>query len=356
MTGGTRIKIAQIGIGHNHASERMNTLRKLDDVFEVVGVVEDDPRWRAERGHLEAYAGLRWLTEEELLRIPGLQAVAVETDGHELVPTALRCVRAGLHVHLDKPGGESLPLFRELLDEAAARGLTVQLGYMYRSNPAVEFCFKAVREGWLGEIFEVHAVMSRYDGDEYRKWLSGFRGGAFYIFGCHMIDLVVRMLGRPDRILPLSRRTRPETDNLIDSGFAVFEYPKAIATIRTSVIEVEGYSRRHLVVCGDRGTIEIRPLEPPQLRLALDEPRHGYEAGYQDVELPQTGGRYDAQMYEFAAIVRGELDNPYPLEHEWLVQESLLRACGYPVDEPSETTETTETSAVGGSGLGEATR
>lgn len=34
-----RIKIAQIGIGHNHAKGKMASLRKLSDVYEVVGVV-----------------------------------------------------------------------------------------------------------------------------------------------------------------------------------------------------------------------------------------------------------------------------------------------------------------------------
>ena len=31
-----RIRIGQIGIGHNHGSEKMNTLRRLSDLFEVV--------------------------------------------------------------------------------------------------------------------------------------------------------------------------------------------------------------------------------------------------------------------------------------------------------------------------------
>ena len=40
------IKIGQIGIGHNHGAAKMEALRKLEDDFEVVGVVEPDPAWR----------------------------------------------------------------------------------------------------------------------------------------------------------------------------------------------------------------------------------------------------------------------------------------------------------------------
>jgi predicted dehydrogenase len=329
---GKKIKIGQIGIGHNHASEKMNTLRKLSDIFEVVGVVESDPVWREQRGHLQAYEGLTWMTEEELLNTPGLEAVAVETDGFDLVPTASRCISAGMHIHLDKPGGESLPPFEAMLAEAGRKNLAVQLGYMYRNNSAVQFCFQAVREGWLGQVFEIHAVMSRMDGDDYRKWLSGFKGGAFYIFGGHLIDLVVTMLGKPDKVTSYQRRTRPELDDLYDNGFAVLEYPKTVVSIRTSVVEVEGFARRQLVVCGDQGTIDIRPIErPTQMRMALAEPRGGYQKGYQDVTLPPMGGRYDAQLTEFARIVRGEIENPFSLEHERIVQEVLLKAAGYQV-------------------------
>jgi hypothetical protein len=120
----------------------------------------------------------------------------------------------------------------------------------------------------------------------------------------------------------------------------VLEYPKATATIRTASLEVEGYKRRQLVVCGDEGTIDIRPLEkfdirPPQpieLRLALSQDRDPYKKGYQDVSFPPPPGRYDLQLIELAQIIRGEIENPFPLEHELIVHQCLLEACGYPLD------------------------
>ncbi len=326
-----RIKIGQIGIGHNHASAKMATFRKLSDHYEVVGIVEPDAKWRKKRGNDPAYRDLTWMTEEELLDTKGLQAVAVEVDpgDNQLMPIAGRCIDAGMHIHLDKPGGESFGAFKKVLDEAGRKQLTVQLGYMYRNNPAMEFCFQAVREGWLGQVFEVHAVMSRDQPLAYRQWLSQFHGGTMFIFGCHLIDLVIAMLGKPDRITPYQRQTRPEVD-LFDNGLAVFEYPRTTVTIRTASMEVNGYERRQLVVCGDEGTIDIRPLEPPKMRLALSKPRDSFKKGYQDVALPRMPGRYDEQLAELARIIRGEIENPYPLSHELMVQEALLAAAGYP--------------------------
>jgi predicted dehydrogenase len=227
-----------------------------------------------------------------------------------------------------------------VLDDARRQNLTVQLGYMYRNNLAVQFCRRAVQEGWLGQVFEVHAVMSKHSSVAYRKYLSQFKGGTLFIYSCHLIDLVVGLLGKPDRVVPFQRQTRSDAGAMCDNGLVVLEYPKTTATIRTTSLEVEGFRRRQLVVCGDEGTIDIRPLEtyqfktsrPLSLQMALSRARDPYKAGYQEVTFPQVPARYDDQLIELARIIRGEIENPYPLEHELIVQECLLEACGYPLD------------------------
>ncbi|NUP99695.1 MAG: Gfo/Idh/MocA family oxidoreductase [Armatimonadetes bacterium] len=330
----SRIRIGQIGIGHEHASGIMAALRRLPEIFEVVGVVEEpNPRW-SQRGD-RAYQGLPWLTEDELFGIPNLAAVAVETNMPQAVAAAQRCAARGLHIHLDKPGGETMEPFRQLVEACRAQGLALQLGYMYRTNPAVSFCRNAVRQGWLGDIFEVHAVMSRWDNNVYRAFLADYRGGAMYNFGSHLIDLVVGLLGRPDNVVAFQRATRD--DGLQDNGLAVLEYPRATATVRTSICEVDGMQHRRLIVCGTRGSAEIYPLEYPgryeldplHVRLTLRESAGPFAAGTQRVEVGVMPGRYEAQLAELAAVIRGELANPWPYEHELTVQEVLLAAAGY---------------------------
>ena len=80
---------------------------------------------------------MTWLfTEEQLLNTPGLQAVLVETAVMDLTPTALRLATAGVHLHVEKPGGPSLPAFRGLLEIVRQKGRVLQTGYMLRRNPA----------------------------------------------------------------------------------------------------------------------------------------------------------------------------------------------------------------------------
>jgi len=326
-----RIEVGQIGTAHAHAAGKMATLRKLSEYYDVVGIVEPDPERRSKLVNHSAYRRLRWISEEQLLNTPGLQAVAVETEITELVPTAMRCVSAGMNIHLDKPAGLALSPFRKLLDEATRRKLTVQMGYMFRHNPAFKFCFGAARNGWLGEIFEVHGVISKTIDAERRRRLQIFPGSMFEL-GCHLIDAMVKVLGGPDKVTAFSRSTKPEQDKLADNQLGVFEYAKCTATIRSALVEVDGQKRRQFVVCGDRGTVEIRPLEPPRLLLALDRPAAGYQKGYQEVTLPKMPGRYDDQLIELAQIIRGEKESEYPPEHDLAVQEAVLNACGAPLD------------------------
>jgi len=329
------IKIGQIGTGNQHAY-KMGTLRKLTDLFEVVGFVEDDPKLLEKAQKSDAFKGLEVMSEDELLAVPGLQAVSIETEERVSIPPALRCIRAKKHIHLDKPCGESLPAFKGLLDEAKAKSLTVQVGYMYRNNPAVQFCLKAVKEGLIGRVVDLDAAMGRYDGADYRKLIKNYKGGIQYILACHLIDLTVSIMGAPERVTPYQRCTRG--DGVLDNGLAVFEFDGGrLATLRTSITEAQGFPNRRLKVMGDKGTIIIEPIEAKGnmsggvLRLALEEDCGGYKKGVQTVEMPPPKDRYEDQWREFAAVVNGELANPYTYEHDYLVHKCHLQACALPI-------------------------
>ena len=323
-----KIRIGQIGTGHAHASGKMASMRRSPD-FEVVGVAEPDARRRTRAQRSAVYKGVAWMTEEELLEAEGLKAVAVETEVCDLLATAARCVAAGKHIHLDKPAGEALPQFKKVLHAATRQGLTVQMGYMFRYNPAFQLAFQAVREGWLGEVFSVHTVISKAIDARRRKPLAKYRGGSMFELGCHVIDAVVSVLGRPSRVVPYARHSGRYKDELLDNMLAVFEYPRATATVRSALIEVDGGRRRQFVVCGDRGTVDIRPLEPPHVRLTLARPRGKFNKGTQDVPVPSLP-RYDADFADLAKVIRGEKKSDFPPTHDLAVQEAVLLASGLP--------------------------
>ena len=330
---GKKIKAGQIGTKHAHAGGKMATLRKFNDEFEVIGVVEpDDDRWAAVKDQA-AYRDVPRMTEEQMLNAPGLQLVAVETTVRNLVPTAARCVASGKHIHLDKPAGENLSDFSKVLDEATRQRLTIQMGYMFRYNPGFVFLFRALQAGWLGEPFEAHGVISKKVGPGTRRNLAEYPGGTMFELGCHLIDALTVAMGPPEKVTPFTRRTRPDLDQLADNQLAVFEYPRATATIRSAVVEVAGGSRRQFVLCGSEGTIDIKPLESPKLPLTLEKTRGDYQRGTQiEVPLEPLGGRYDGDFRDLAKVLRGEKEADYRPAHDLAVQTAVLQASGVPLD------------------------
>jgi predicted dehydrogenase len=299
--------------------------------YEVVGIVEPNEPLRRRAAEQAPYRDLKWMTQEELLNTPGLQAVLIETEVRDLLDAAEAGIAAGMHIHLDKPAGESLPHFRRILDQAEQQGLLVQLGYMYRYNPGVLLLNKLLREGWLGEIFEVHTVMSKVVDPATRRQLAEYPGGILFELGCHVLDLVIAILGEPRQVTAFPQHAAGNDDGLLDNMLAVLEYPRAQATVKSSALEVEGFARRHLVVCGTEGTLQIQPLDNPSARLALHSPRGEYRRGYQDIEFPRYT-RYVGDAIDMARIIRGEKSSDFSYAHDLVVQTTLLQASGLPLE------------------------
>ena len=73
-----KIKIAQIGTGHAHASGKMLAVRKYPEIFKIAGIAEPDPK-RSKALEQPAYLGLKTLTEAAILADESIQIVVVET-------------------------------------------------------------------------------------------------------------------------------------------------------------------------------------------------------------------------------------------------------------------------------------
>lgn len=311
------LRVGQVGTAHGHADGKMETLRKLSAQFQVVGVASDD----ADALKRPAYRDVPRLSEEELLAKAEL--LVVETSVDRLVPTALRCVEAGKHVHVDKPPGPSLPLFRKLLSLAAEKRRLVQLGYMFRYNPAFQLAFKAARDGRLGALIEAEGAIGKKSAPAQRPAHAPEPGGTMYELGCHLIDALVALAGPPERV---TAHPRKGPDGRAENQLAVFEYPGFCATIRSQITDPFGAPRRRFSVVGTKGFLDIRPLEPPQAVLGIEG------EGAKPQSFPPAGGRYDAEFLDLAAAIRGEKALPFGAAHDLAVHEAVLRASGMPVD------------------------
>ena len=332
-----KIKIAQIGVRHEHASGKINSLKMLPEYFEIVGIAAESLEYEKQYRNSSVYKGLPWMSHKDLLELPGLEAVAVETEMTELLSTAVKCAERGLHMHVDKPLGQDLEECRKMLDVCKAHNVIMQPGYMFRTNQGVRLAIKAVKEGWLGEILDVQANMNRHDVDpRFRKWLATYRGGGMYDFGSHLVDFIVEMFGAPDEI-NVFERPDPK-DGLNDNTLSVLSYGRCLVQLR---VTERSRSERYLSLEGTKGRFELRPLErwgrdpktgksyPLNVSLTLKESNKEYKAGTHQIKLEPFEDRYVGQLIDFAEFVRGIKKNPYTYEHELLVQKIILAASGY---------------------------
>lgn len=325
-----KLKIGQIGIGHNHAEEKILTVRKFPELFEMIGYAEKNDRWIEKRGNLQGYEGLPRLSVEEV--IERSDAVLIESDVWDLTKYAKMCVDAGKHIHMDKPASGTIDEFRELLDAAKAKGLVVQMGYMYRYNPAVLRCLKHIKNGDIGQIHAINAEMSTLHKPEYRQWLKNFRGGIMYILGSHLVDLIVYLMGEPTKITTFFKHTGFDGVDVEDNNLAVLEYPNALVRIFVSSVEVNGWGRRQFVVAGRKGTVNIMPMER-QCHMTYSDTSIATNGGW-DMHIVENvpdlppENRYDGMLQDFYAYIHGTKENPFTYEHDLLVQKVLDEIVG----------------------------
>ena len=211
-----KLKVVQIGIRHEHAKGKYKTLKKLPDAFELAGIVDEaefahTPTYLSpEDATFATYAGEKFITLDEVFAMPDLDAVLIEVPNLDLVPVAMRFAERGIPMHVDKPCGEDLAAYKRLLDLAESKKLPFQMGYVFRYNPAVRFAVDAVKSGMLGHVFMVETNMNHcYGGEAYQKYLTAFKGGVMFNLGCHLIDILVEMLGRPDEVVSLLKGCKP---------------------------------------------------------------------------------------------------------------------------------------------------
>jgi predicted dehydrogenase len=231
------------------------------------------------------------------------------------------------------PAGDDWAGFQEVVAQARRQGLLIQMGYMFRYQDGFRRLAEWARGGLLGHVFAVRAHMSTNLTEAARRVVAVHPGGILYDLGAHMLDQILWLLGdeRPARVTATLRNDdTPGVPSFADNTLGVFEFARALAVIDIAAMEPRPMARR-FEVYGTAGSAVMDPMEPAtQIRLCLAAPRDGFPAGVQTVSLSGMPRRrtYKLELDAFLPAVRGERPPDRSLDHELLVQETLLRATG----------------------------
>ena len=325
------------GMSHEHAPGKMATLRTLQDEFEIVAVVDDRPR-NAPTYHTDPIVvdGLRVVSEDEAFDVADVDVAFVEVANCNLMEIAERFAERGIPMHCDKPCGEAMEPYRRIVETCRRKGIPMQIGYMFRVNPAVRFCWKAVREGWLGDICFIEADMNHCYGDDgYPRYVGPLKGGILNNLGCHLLDMIEPMTdGMPVGVHTVVGTAAGDSPDCLNRTVAVLDYPAMSVLIRSCSRAGGGNLCRRLRIDGSNGTIDLCPIERFDggrlvLNMTLLKPAGGYGAGAHEIDFGVQTDRYAEQLRELARIVRGEMPNdPAQYDHDLKVHELTLKACG----------------------------
>lgn len=331
------MKIAQIGIGHDHAVVTMQSVLRLKDTFEFVGFCECEDEEFARPSRESICPEAKQISLEEILNDETITAVLIECNDWNLTKYARMALEHNKHVHMDKPGSQNHQEFKNMVMMAKEKNLVFHVGYMYRYNPVLMEIFDNISQ--IGEIYSVEAHMDCYHNEEKRKWLDRFKGGMLCFLGCHLVDLVYRLQGEPEEVIPLSHTTDGIAKE--DLGFCVFKYKNGLSFVKTCAKEIGGFHRRQLVIIGSEGTVEVRPLEwyaskdyqflDTEYSILLKDQNGSNWNNAPQKQRCQPYNRYDTMMASFASYVLGEKENPFTYEYEIKLHNLLMRACGVEV-------------------------
>ena len=206
-------------------------------------------------------------------------AVASEGANAESLDQTEAIIRAGKHAWYDKPAGENWDQWQEIIAQAQAQDLLIQMGYMFRYHDGYCKIAEWVHSGFLGDVFAVRAHMSTFLGKAQKETVSVHQGGVFFDLSGHQLDQIVHLLGRPERVTPFLRDDMREVEGFTDNGVGIFEFERAIAIVDIAALEPRPNARR-FEVYGTKGSAIMEPMEPAEkIRLCLDEARDGFEAG-----------------------------------------------------------------------------
>jgi predicted dehydrogenase len=110
-----RVRMAQYGIAHAHAAGKTDAMKRNPDV-DFCGVFEPDPQILEERGSASGYKDVHWFkSKEEMLEDDSIVGIAVEGKLRDNLTFAREAIEHGKHIWLDKPAGDDMTEFRDIL-------------------------------------------------------------------------------------------------------------------------------------------------------------------------------------------------------------------------------------------------
>lgn len=232
-----------------------------------------------------------------------IDAVYIGSPNGAHFAQALEAIADGIHVFLEKPATTTVAEFEQLVEAAAARGVTVFEGMRTAYDPGLAAIAALLPE--LGVLrrasFAYCQRSARYDlvlqGQTPNIFDPALAGGALRDLGVYPLSAAVALFGAPRGIRSLSVAIATGADG---TGTALLDYDGFIADIQYSKITV---SSRPSEIQGEKGTLAIDHITQPRL-LTLTR----LDGSVQEYPITAEANNMVYEVERFVALARGQAD------------------------------------------------
>lgn len=182
------------------------------------------------------------------------------------VDVTRRALEAGAHVLVEKPLSHALDGVAELVAESKRRGLVGYVAYQLRFHPGFLRTQQILREGLLGRLLFAESVVGEFlpgfhPYEDYRRMYASRRelGGGVTLSQIHEIDMLLALLGRPERAFSLGGKLSSLEVDVEDVSSSLLEFRGAagrVLPVRLHQDFVQQPGERRLVLVGEKGKLE----------------------------------------------------------------------------------------------------
>lgn len=201
---------------------------------------------------------------DTLLADPGIDAVYIATPHPNHAEWAIKAIRAGKHVLVEKPMALSAYDAQAVFHEAAKAGVFAGEAYMYRFHPQTVRLVELVREEAIGEV---RIIRSSFGFDmglyrpEHRLFANDLAGGGILDVGGYPVSMVCMLAAAADskpflEPLTVSGAARLGPSGVDEWASALLKFPNDIvAEVSCSILAQQDNVLR---IIGSKGRIEVK--------------------------------------------------------------------------------------------------
>ena len=259
----TKLGVGVLGVGEMGRRHAEN-IRRLVPEARLVAVADVDAV-RAQRAAAELEIDHSFGSLDDMLAHRGVDCVLIATPDKFHAQAIRTAAAARKHILCEKPLATNLADAHAALAEVASNGVSLQIGFMRRYDPAYAAAMKRVEAGEIGEPVIFKSVGRDKDVPPIAAYQSNVNGMVFYNNTIHDFDLA-RWLMR-DEVVEVQAYTtvaiRPEVAQYGDVVASVvnLKYARgAIGNVESYVQAIYGYDVRTEIV-GSKGSILVGTIQ-----------------------------------------------------------------------------------------------